>query len=152
METEIENTVEKTAQEPDTETLRKEIESGRAALAEIKNALSVKETEVAALNNSLEEAQKTAETAGTSLTAAVGAYRKLVVQGNPGVPAEMIGGDSIETINDSLQKARAIMARARQELEAEAARVRVPAGAPQRTPQDLSALTAREKIQLGIRG
>jgi hypothetical protein len=138
MENEQENRAEPTAEEPDTGALQKEIEAGKAVIAEMKNNLVQKESEIAALNK--------------SLTAAVGAYRGVVVQGNPGVLAELINGDSVETINTSLQSARAVMARARQEVEAEAARVRVPAGAPQRAPQDFSSLTAREKIRIGIKG
>jgi len=48
--------------------------------------------------------------------------------------------------------ARALMERVRQEMEAEAAKTRVPAGAPQRAPIDLSSLSAREKIQYAIGG
>ena len=79
-------------------------------------------------------------------------YKEIVVQANPGVLAEMITGDTIEEVNESLKNARAIMERVRQEMEAEAARTRIPAGAPQRAPLDLSALSAREKIQYAIRG
>jgi chromosome segregation ATPase len=152
-ETELE--VQEQGQEPenparDNEALDREIESGKAAIAELKQALAVKESEITVLNQSLEEAKKRLDEAGKSLATAAGAYRELVVQTNPGVLAEMINGDSIEKINESLQSARAIMERARREVEAEAARVRVPAGAPQRAPMDLSALTAREKIQYGL--
>jgi len=136
--------------EPENEALAREIEAGKAAIAEMKQALAAKDTEVTALNLAMEEAKKRVEETGKSLTTAVGAYRELVVQANPGVLAEMINGDSVEKVNESLQSARAIMERARREVEAEATRVRVPAGAPQRAPQDLSALTAREKIQYGL--
>ncbi len=34
-----------------------------------------------------------------SLARAVSAYRELIVQGNPGVLAEMIGGESIEKVD-----------------------------------------------------
>ena len=55
-------------------------------------------------------------------------------------------------MNESLKNARALMERVRQEMEAEAAKTRVPAGAPQRAPLDLSALSAREKIQYALGG
>jgi predicted RNase H-like nuclease (RuvC/YqgF family) len=134
----------------DNEALVREIESGKAAIAELKQALATRDGEVAALNQSLEDVKKRLEETGKSLATAVTTYRELVIQTNPGVLAEMVTGDSIEKVNDSLQSARAIMERARREVEAEAARVRVPAGAPQRAPQDLSALSAREKIQYGL--
>jgi hypothetical protein len=138
MENEQKNTAEQTTKESDMVALQREIEAGKTVIEEMKQALAAKESEIAELN--------------TSLKGAVSAYRELIVQGNPGVLAELISGTSIETINSSLHSARAVMARARQEVEAEAARVKVPAGAPQRTPQDLGGLTAREKIQIGIRG
>ena len=153
MENEQENTSEDISEETaETESLQREIEVGKAVIAEMKNTLAARESEIGALNTALEEARAAAETTGKSLAGAVGAYRELIVQGNPGVLAEMIGGESIEKVDGSLQNARAIMARARREVEAEVAKVRVPAGAPQRAPQDLAALTAREKIQIGIRG
>lgn len=152
MGNEQENSAEQKEAVSETEGLNREIEAGKAIIAEMKNSLAGKESEIAALSKSLGETQKAAEMTGKSLAAAVGAYRELIVHQNPGVLAELISGDSVETINKSLQSARAVMARARQEVEAEAAKIRVPAGAPQRVPQDLSALTAREKIQIGIKG
>ena len=76
----------------------------------------------------------------------------LVVQANPGVPAELITGDTIEEVNVSLKNAQAIVDRVRQEMEAEASKTKIPAGAPQRTPPDLSALSPREKIKYAIGG
>lgn len=136
--------------EQENEALVREIESGKAAITEMKQALAAKDTEIAALNQSLEGAKKRLEETAKSLEMTVGTYRELVVQTNPGVLKEMIAGDSIEKINESLQSARAIMERAKREVEAEAARVRVQAGAPQRAAQDLSALSPREKIQYGL--
>jgi ABC-type iron transport system FetAB permease component len=74
------------------------------------------------------------------------------VAANPGVLAEMITGESIEAINKSLENAKALIERVRQEIEAEASRTRIPSGAPQRTPLDLSVLSPREKIQYAIGG
>jgi hypothetical protein len=136
---------------PDVSALKREIEAGKAIIDEMKEALAARDNEIAALNKSLEETRGLAEATGKSLATTVGAYRELVVKANPDVLAEMVGGDSVDKVNESLQIARAIMEKARREVEAEATRVRVPAGAPQRAPQDLTALTAREKIQYGLR-
>ncbi len=76
-----------------------EIEAGKTVIAEMKNALAARESEIAALNTSLEEARNAAVTVAKSLATAVGAYRELIVQGNPGVLAEMIGGESIEKVD-----------------------------------------------------
>jgi hypothetical protein len=75
-----------------------------------------------------------------------------VIQANPGVLAEIITGDTVEEVNESLKHARSLVERVRQEMEAEASRTRIPAGAPQRVPLDLSALSPREKIQYAIGG
>ena len=137
---------------PEKETLIREIESGKAAIAELKQKLAAKDAEATNLNQSLAEANTALDERGKSLSQAVAAYRELVVQANPGMLAEMITGGSIEEINKSLQSARALMERVRREIEAEAARTRIPAGAPPRTPPDMSALSAREKIQYALGG
>lgn len=64
--------------------------------------------------------------------------------------AELITGETVDEINESLKKARALIERVKQEMEAETAKTMVPAGAPQRMPMDLSALSPREKIQYAI--
>jgi hypothetical protein len=53
---------------------------------------------------------------------------------------------------DALEDSDKARDNARREIEAEAARSRIPAGAPQRTPPDMSGLSAREKIQYGLGG
>jgi chromosome segregation ATPase len=134
------------------ETLAGEIESVRAAIAELKQALAAKDAEIGTLNQSLEVARKGLDEGGKAFSQAIAAYKELVLRANPGVLAEMITGGSIEEINKSVENARALMERVRREIEAEAARTRIPAGAPPRTPPDVSALTAREKIQYALGG
>ncbi len=137
---------------PEKETLIRENESGKMAIAELTQALAAKGTEVTALNQSLEEARRALDERGKSFSQAIAAYRELVVQANPGVLAEMVTGSTIEEVNVSLRSARALMERVRREIEAEAARTRIPAGAPARTPPDMSALSPREKIQFALGG
>jgi predicted RNase H-like nuclease (RuvC/YqgF family) len=137
---------------PEKETLIREIESGKSAIAELKQGLVSKDTEVTALNQSLAKANNALDARGKSLSQAIAAYRELVVQANPGVLAEMITGGSIEDVNASLESARSLTEKVRRGIEAEAARTRIPAGAPPRTPPDMSALSAREKIQYALGG
>jgi hypothetical protein len=85
-----------------------------------------------------------------SLSGAVTKYRAAVLAGMPDVPGDLVKGTTIEEIDSSLETARGIIAKVRQQLEAEAEAKRVPAGAPQRTPQDLSALTPAEKIAYAL--
>ncbi len=146
-ETELNGSGEETG-----ETMTRELESSRVAIAELEQTLESRNEEIAALNQSMEETRRELDELNKSLPEAVNAYRELVVQANPAIPAEMVTGNSIEAINESLRNARTLLERVRREIEAEAARTRIPAGAPQRTPPDLSALTAREKIQYALGG
>jgi len=85
-----------------------------------------------------------------SLSGAVVKYRAVVLASMPDVPEDLVKGTTIEEIDASLEMARGIVAKVRQRLESEAEAKRVPAGAPQRTPQDLSALTPAEKIAYAL--
>jgi chromosome segregation ATPase len=112
-------------------------------IAELEQALSGKDEEIAALEQKRAELEE-------SLAQAIASYRALIAKYNPTLPEEQIAGDSIEEIDASLASAQALINRVRQELEAEMAAARIPAGAPQRTPADLSALSPRDKIQYAI--
>jgi hypothetical protein len=87
-----------------------------------------------------------------NLSRTLGAYRESLIRGNPELPAEMVGGDTLEAVNESLSRARTLVSKVKQSLEAEKAAGRVPAGSPARTEADYSNLSSREKIQLGIGG
>jgi uncharacterized protein (DUF3084 family) len=134
------------------ELFDRELKSRDATITRLEQALASKDCEIAAVKQSLEEAKRALDKLGKALPQAVAAYKEMVVQANPGVLAELITGETIEGVNESLKNARALMERVRQEMEAEAAKTRIPAGAPQRAPIDLSALSAREKIQYAIGG
>ncbi len=154
-----EQTAEATVVEDEVATLRRAneemaraIQTRDASIAQLEQALAGKDAEIATLAQSLNEARQSLDKLGKALPQAVAAYRELVIQANPGLLAELITGDTIEAVDESLKQARALMDRVRREMEAEAARTRVPAGSPQRVPLDLSALSAREKIQYAIGG
>lgn len=121
-----------------------------ARITELEQMTAERESEVAALKHSLASSGETLDSIKTSLAQAVSSYRALVVQANPDVLDELVAGDSVETVNQSLETAQALISRVRQGLEVEASRMRVPAGAPQRTLPDLSALSPREKIQYAV--
>ena len=110
------------------------------------------EQEVATLKQTMAESEEKLTAISHSLTEAVDGYRTLVIQSNPEVPEELITGDTIEAINESLEGAKTLISRVRQGLEAEITAGKVPAGAPIRTPPDLSALSPREKINYAIGG
>jgi chromosome segregation ATPase len=134
------------------ESLVRELKSRDAAIASLEKALAGKDGEMTTMKQGLDDSRRMLDEIGKSLPQAVSAYRELAVQANPGLLAEMVKGNTIEEINESLKSARALVEKVRQEMDMEAARVRVPAGAPQRVPLDLSALSPREKIQYAIGG
>jgi hypothetical protein len=136
----------------DEEPLNQELNDRDAAIVRQQLDLAGKDIEIAALNRSVDEVKGQSIELAKALSQAVAAYRELIVQANPGVLEDMITGNSIKEINDSLTSVRAILEKARREIEAEAARSRVPAGAPQRMPPDMSVLSAREKILYGLGG
>jgi hypothetical protein len=108
------------------------------------------ETKLAALEQSLEgTARKLADTE-RELALAVNSYKANVITANPQVPAELITGDNITSVDASLQTAHNLVERVRAGLEAEIQTGRVPAGAPGRLSPDLSSLSARDKIRHGM--
>ena len=136
----------------ENEALTQGLKSRDAAIIRVEQALAGKDSEIDTLKQALAEAERKLSELGKALPQAVAAYKELVVQANPGVLAELITGDTVEEVNESLKNAQALVDRVRQEMEAEASKTRVPAGAPQRVPLDLSALSPREKIQYAIGG
>ena len=119
-------------------------------ISELEQAIAERDNQVTALKQSLAELEPRLTELDDSLSQAISSYRALVVKLNPGVPEELITGDSIEAIDKSVEAAQTLVDKVRQELEAEIAGARVPAGAPQRAPLDLSALSPREKIHYAI--
>jgi chromosome segregation ATPase len=136
----------------ENEALTRELKSREALITRLEQALAGKDSEIAALKQALDEAERKLAELGRALPQAVAAYKELVVQANPGVLAELITGNTVEEVNESLKNAQALVDRVRQEMESEISKTRIPAGAPQRAPLDLSALSPREKIQYAIGG
>jgi archaellum component FlaC len=138
--------------EPENGRPEGEPESSNDTATRLEEALSAREKEIAGLKNSLDGLRTESNGLSESLARAVAAYRELVLQANPDVPAELISGNNIDEINDSLKNARSLVSKVRQEIEVEASRARIPAGAPLRTAQDLASLSPREKIQRALGG
>ena len=132
--------------------LARELEARDTAIAELKQALASKDSEIVILKQTIVESEKKLAEINNTLAQAIASYKALVVRTNPEVPAELITGDTIEAIDQSREKARALVDQVRQGVEAEIAKAKVPFGAPPRAPIDLSALSAREKIQYAIGG
>ncbi len=122
-----------------------ELAKAAARLTDLEGIVASREEEIANLKQSKADLEE-------RLTGAVTSYKSLVLQTNPGVVEELVSGDTIEAINESLTKAKTLVGKVRQGLAAEISVGKIPAGAPQRIPPDLSALSPREKIQYAIGG
>jgi chromosome segregation ATPase len=129
-----------------------ELERANARVAELEEAVSDRDSNIAMLEQSNTELEGKLTVASDSLTEAVTSYRNMIVRANPDIVEELISGDTIESLNESLEKARSLIGRVKQGLESEIAMSRVPPGAAERRPPDLSALSPREKIQYAIGG
>ena len=77
-------------------------------------------------------------------------YRELALQQSPELPSELVAGESVEEVDEALQRARETVAKVRGHLESQAQAGRVPVGAPPRSGPDRSALSSEEKIRLGL--
>lgn len=130
----------------------KELASRDGQISGLEQAIADKDSQIASLKQSLTEADEQTKKLIDSLAQAVDSYRSVVISANPDIPEELINGDTIEAVDQSLARAKKLVSRIRQGLEAEAMQTRFPSGAPVRTPPDLSALSAKEKIQYAIGG
>jgi uncharacterized coiled-coil protein SlyX len=120
--------------------------------SKLEQATADKDSQIASLNQSLAEADEQAKKLIDSLAQAVASYKAVVISANPEIPEELISGDTIEAVDQSLARAKKLVSKVKQGLEAEAMQTKFPGGAPVRTPPDLSALSAKEKIQYAIGG
>ena len=85
---------------------------------------------------------------------AVEDYKQVVLQANSLFTPDIIGGDTIEDVKASVEKANALVGKVREGLEAQASALSqlsvVPAGAPARAGQSTEGLNTKEKINLGL--
>lgn len=134
----------------ENEGLIHELKDRDVTILRLEKEKAERDGEIAVLKEAMADAEGRINEVNENLTKAIEAYKEQVIQGNPGVPADMITGETVEEIDASLKKALALIEKVRQEMEAEASQMRIPGGAPQRKPIDLSGLSAREKIQYAI--
>jgi len=132
--------------------LASELKTREAAINELEQVIADRDSELATLKQTVAKSEESLKDVRDTLAQAISSYRALVVQANPDILDELISGDSVEAINQSVEDAQRFIFKVKQGLEAEAARARVPVGAPQRTMPDLSALSPREKIRYAIGG
>ena len=134
------------------QALQRELQARDATVARLEQEKTDRDGQMVELKKKTEDTESRLAELDEARAGAVEAYREQVVRGNPGVLADMITGETIEEIDTSRQQALALIDKVRQEMEAEASNMRIPGGAPARTPVDLTGLSAREKIRYAIGG
>ena len=134
------------------ESAGEELIAARSRVAELEQAVTEKDEEIDRLKRTGEEFEERCRELDESFTKAVNGYKTLVIKSNPDIIDDLIDGDTIESINESLEKAKNLVSRVRQGMKAEISKVKVPAGAPERSSPDLSSLSPAEKIRYAIGG
>lgn len=129
-----------------------ELAKADGRLIELEQVVAGKDSQITTLKQFEAELEERLTSLNNALVEAVASYKAVVVQANPEVIDELISGDTIESINGSLSRAKALVSKVKQGLETEISLARIPAGAPERRLPDLSALSPREKIQYAIGG
>ena len=119
-------------------------------VADPERAAAEKEAEIGRLKEANAGLEKKAASLSESLSKAIASYKAAIVRANPDVLEELISGDSIESIDETLAKGKELVSKVKRGIEAAISQTRVPVGAPERTAPDLSALSPREKIQYAI--
>jgi septal ring factor EnvC (AmiA/AmiB activator) len=124
------------------------------ALVARDEAISEKDARLAELETALSEAKKESEALTASLKEArdqtVTKYLTIAKTLNPTIPQDIIVGETIEEIDRSIEKGKALVASVTQYLESEASKAKVPAGAPTRGTISFEGMSPKEKIAYGI--
>ncbi len=134
----------------DKEGLTAELETKATYITTLEQVAAERVSELDTLKQAASESADVLSNVNTSLAQAVSAYKSAVAQANPAVPGELLTGDTIEAINQSLESAKTLVSKGKETIEADIAAGKVPAGAPARTAPDVEALSPREKIQYAI--
>jgi uncharacterized coiled-coil protein SlyX len=121
-------------------------------IADLEGQLAGKNSRITELETMMADSTARANKVGESLKEAIAGYKALIIAANPDVLPELITGDTIETLALSMAKGKELTGKVRANLESNAQKARIPAGSPPRGPEDMSKLSAREKINRGIKG
>ncbi len=132
------------------EAAASDLETKAATITELEQTVTARDSEIVTLKQETVESDVIASEAKQSLANAVSAYKTAVAQTNPAVPGELITGDTIEAVDQSLESSKSLVSTVRASIEAEIASGKVPTGAPARSAPDLESLSPREKIQYAI--
>lgn len=120
------------------QTVQEPAERGAHAPAQVDELASLRRELEAARTQTAEQARQMAQR-----------YRAVLLQTAPEVPPELVQGESIDELDRSLARARDVVARVREQVQAQAA-AHVPIGSPVRGGVNLDGLSPAELIRTGI--
>lgn len=129
-----------------------QIESLQAAVADAEARAETQGERAATAQSELEAARAEGEQSATRLRESAIRYREARLAAAPGVPADLVPGDTIEEIDAQMEAAERVVAEMRDRMEKEQREQApsVPAGAPVRRAPDYSQLPPGEKIKVGL--
>ena len=138
--------------EVETKAVARETESAelRGGLTAARQETAEREALVADQAAQIEALQASAADAEARASGGARRYREMVLAAEPDLPPDLVCGDSVDAVDESLARARQTVAQVRQRLEQQAQALRIPPGAPARSGPDLASLSATEKIRLGL--
>ena len=122
-----------------------------AEASHLRENLQERDASIEHLTSRLEERQSALSRLEEQAAAAVARYRDALLASAPEVPQEMVAGQTVEEIDDSMAQARQMVERVRSRMETQTAAQRIPSGAPPRSAPDVSSLSPAAKIAYGLR-
>jgi len=138
-------------------TLEETLAGKDTRVVELEAQVTGFETQVAEFTTQLEGKTKELEASAAELATvnqtkgeAVAKYLGMAKALNPTIPEGIVVGETIAEIEQSVEKGKAIVEAVKKTMEAEAAGIKVPAGAPTRGEISLEGLSPRDKIAAGI--
>ena len=119
-------------------------------IAGVREELSVAQAGIEARDTELATQRERSDALESAVRGSAQRYRALALERSPELPEELVSGDTIDEIDQAIDRARETVSKVRGHLETHAQATRVPVGAPPRSAPDYSALSAEEKIARGI--
>lgn len=126
-----------------------------ARLTEIESLLKERELVITDLQNTLTATKSAADKSAGDvkereliIAKTLTALRLSLLQAHPDIPEELLTGQNVAELQDSLVKATVLVAK----IKAQAPVVMGPAGAPARSGPDWSTMSPREKIVHALKG
>ena len=152
----------------DLEAIKAQLEAEKTAKAALEEAMAAKDAKIVALEGtlggltselegktaeldaSITELAKAKEASEAAIGVATGKYREALIEAHPNIPQELIAGNTVEELFNSVEKGKAVVESVKKSMETQAAAGKVPAGAPTRGVITTEGMSPREMIAAGI--